>query len=889
MTRISRAFLLALAVCLVPCLGAAASSGSPPRLRLAEVQDVAPTAYALRLAVDPSLDHFTGSVTITISVKSAGDTIWLNQRSLKIADASSTQKGVHQKARVDAPIGEFFAMHFPRPLKAGTAQLELNFSGLISERDSAGIFRRQDNGNWYAFTQFESTDARQATPSFDEPSYKTPWKLTLEVPESASAVANSNIASQSVAHGKRTVVFNPTQPLPSYLLAFAVGPFEYVDGGVAGVNHTPVRIITPKGRAAEAAYAASVSATILGLDEAYYGFPYAFGKSDQIAIPNVTGFGAMENPGLVTYQHTLILSNPSSDRIVRQRAYASVAAHELAHQWTGDLVTMTWWDDTWLNEAFATWREQDLLAAWKPEWHSRLEDLQGKFNAENQDSLVSARRIRQPIESSNDIANAFDGITYVKGAAVIRMFQGWIGDSQFQKAMQEYMRRYAFKTASAPEFLATVDDVTGRPIARSFKTFLDQPGVPLLSVDVSCKEDGAKLTVSQERFLPTGSQGKLDQLWEVPVCVRYGGADWSARECHLLTEPTGEFPLAAKSCPSWLQANDNASGYYHVRYPQALEDALTDPRSKVALSESERLDLIGNAQALASGGKGSLGAALHLAETLHDDPNPPIVEALLDVVSYPRTHLINDELRPRYEHFISVNFGPRARALGWTPKPGESEDDQVLRARLVRDVATLGADAELAGQARELTDRWFADPKAIDPNLLGSVLRTAAYYGDAALMQRFLDAYVNTKNAQTKARLMEAMTGFRDRAAIELGMQTVLHDPIPFAESNRLLFAGQADPATRAMALAFTKANYEAIVARMPNSGEFTFGAQLPYVGNSYCDAQSRDELNAFFGPKAAHFNGAPRRLAQILETIDLCIARQDQQVTQLREFLTKY
>src|SRR5262249_29468304 len=271
-----------------------------------------------------------------------------------------------------------------------------------------------------------------------------------------SAVSNTTISSDREEGAQRTVVFAETKPLPSYLVAFAIGPFEYVDAGRAGSKQVPVRIVVPKGRSAEAKYAAEVSATILTRLEDYFGIPYPYDKADQVSVPVTVGFGAMENAGMVTYGQTTLLSDPASDTLDRQMGYAATAAHELAHQWFGDLVTTAWWDDIWLNEAFATWMEKKLIAEWKPECNTRVSHVYDRLGPMGSDSLVSARQIRQPIESTGDINDAFDNITYQKGAAVIGMFENWMGEAEFRAGVQKYLKQYTFKTTTSKEFLVAL-------------------------------------------------------------------------------------------------------------------------------------------------------------------------------------------------------------------------------------------------------------------------------------------------------------------------------------------------------------------------------------------------------------------------------------------------
>ena len=301
-----------------------------------------------------------------------------------------------------------------------------------------------------------------------------------------------------------------------------------------------MRIVVPKGRSAEAKYAAEVTPQILTRLEEYFGIPYPYDKADQVSVPVTFGFGAMENAGMVTYGQTLILAEPSSDGIARQREYASVAAHELAHQWFGDLVTTSWWNDIWLNEAFATWMEQKLLAEWKPEWNSRIGDVNTKLEAEDQDSLISARQIRQPIESKGDIGAAFDSITYLKGAAVIGMFENWMGSTEFRAGVQRYLDTYAFRTATAGNFLDSLS-AGGKNVTAAFSTFLNQPGVPMVSVALACN-GGAKLHLEQKRSLPIGSEGLAAQQWSIPLCVRYGSEGGTARCGFLHVQAIGEEP-----------------------------------------------------------------------------------------------------------------------------------------------------------------------------------------------------------------------------------------------------------------------------------------------------------------------------------------------------------
>jgi alanyl aminopeptidase len=887
MSRLPFALIFSLTSLAVLSLHAADTA---PKTRLAEVEDVQPTRYGVDLVLDPAKATFTGSIVIRLNVRKPLKTLWLNQEKIHIKSAILSSQGIERLAAIIPGGDDFVGLGFAEAVPAGQASVTIQYTGEVISNNSAAIFHQQENGDWYLFTQFEPTDARGAFPCFDEPSYKTPWQLTLHVPTGATAISNTPIASESSQGALHTYVFKETKPLPSYLVAFGVGPFDYVNAGAAGVNKVPVRIVVPKGEADQAKYAAEVTATILTRLEEYFGIPYPYEKADQVALPNTAGFGAMENVGMVTYEQNIILADPKTDRISRQRNYATTAAHELAHQWFGDLVTTAWWDDIWLNEAFATWMERKLIAEWKPEWHTRVADVSDKLRAEDEDSLISARKIRQPILTKDDINNAFDDITYQKGASVIGMFENWMGPEEFRKGVQSYLRQYSFKATTAAEFLDSLSTSSKRDVTKPFSTFLNQAGVPMVSVALECAGGKPSLKVDQTRYLPTGSKGSDDRTWQIPLCVRYGTGVEGRSQCTLLTQPSQTVALeGAQGCPAWVQANDNALGYYRVDYKGGLLAALTTGDVLKRLTGPERSDLMGNAAALAGGGKLPAADALALVGTFHDDPERNVVQAALGLALEPVGTLVPESLMPNYRRFLLKNFQARARELGWTPKPGESDDTRLLRPSIVRAVATWGGERMLADEARTKAAQWLDNHNAVDPNLVASVLQTAAFYGDLSLYHRFLDQLKKTQDRQVRQILVTAMASFRDPAAIEAGMNAVADGQVPFMEGDRLLFAGQNQEATRKLPLQFLEKHYDQIVAKMPTGGGFDFGSVLPSVGASYCDVRSRDQLKQFLGPKVDKFVGAPRALDQTIEAIDLCIASKAIQAPSVAAFLEKY
>ena len=873
--------------CLAFLLLAACAAAEPPKLRLGD--DVRPVRYRLDLTVIPQQDTFTGTIEIDLQVRKATDVIWLNARDLTIDRAQLTAGGRTLAVKVQTSGTEFAGFAAASAIPAGPAQLRIEYHGAFNKVGSDGLFKLRDGGEWYVYSQFESIDARKAFPCFDEPNFKTPWQLTLHVNKPDAAVSNTPVQSETgEPGGHKKILFGETKPLPSYLVALGVGPFDFVDAGKAGKNHTPLRMIAPKGKAAQAEYAAQVTGPLLAELEDYFGVPYPYEKLDILSVPLFGG--AMENAGLITCVQTLMLRDPAQDSIDRQRTYALVVAHEMAHQWFGDLVTTAWWDDIWLNEAFASWMDSKIVHHWKPEWNTVIDEQNTRLGAMGGDGLVSARKIRQPIESNDDIANAFDGITYSKGEAVIGMFENWMGEDAFRRGVQRYIRQYAWRNATAGDFLDSLSSAGGQPVGRAFSTFLDQAGVPLVSVRLSCgAAGGATLHLSQKRALPLGSTGSTRQTWQVPVCVRYGDGDATHRECTLLTEASMDWKLAeARSCPAFVEANADGKGYYRTRYEGDLLDKLL-AAGGARLSAAERVAALGDVDALTGMGEIKSGDALALAFAFAGDPVRQVVDSAIGIVAGVHDNMVPTELRPNYARFIDRAFGARARQLGWKAKAGEDAETRLLRSSIVPLVALWGVDGSLAAEARQLAAQWLADRTAVDPDIAGPLLNAAARTGDEAFFKQLLAELSRTEDRQQRGLILGAMGSFSDPHIARAALELVLKPDFDLREANALFLGPAGVPETRFLPFEFVKANYEAIVAKVPAGSTFGLGVSLPFVGANFCDEKSGEELSAFFGPKVDRFAGTRRNLAQVLEGIRICTAYKAAQQDSVAEFLKKY
>jgi cytosol alanyl aminopeptidase len=867
--------------------GLCLQASEAPRFRLGD--SAAPERYQVELTLSPAEETFSGTVDIQVNLRQPQSTIWLNATNITVEQAT-----VNAVAAQPVTEGtDFLGLKMDQPAGPGAARIHIAYTGHISHKSSDGLFLNKAGQDRYIFSQFEPTSARLAFPCFDEPGFKTPWQLTLHVPQNDQAFSNTPVLSETPGPaGIKTVVFRETRPLPSYLVALAVGPLEIVEAGKAGRNHIPVRIIAPRGRAEGARYAAQVSAEILTRLEDYFGIPYPYEKLDNVAMPLIYGFGAMENAGLITYAQTLILAKPGEESADFRRRYASVAAHEMAHQWFGDLVTLSWWNDVWLNEAFATWMEQKLVAEWKPEWQTRVSDVFATERAMRDDALVSARKIRQPVLSPDDIGNAFDSITYEKGAAVIRMFETWVRSENFRKGVQLYLKKHAFGNATSAEFLADVSQGAGQDIAPAFDTFLDQAGVPLLSVTLKCGAAPA-LAVTQKRYLPLGSPGNSEVLWQIPVCVSYGEGTHRGRACALVKQASQEVPLRSLqslqtgACPSWVAANPE-QGYYRVVYPTVLLDRLLAGQGE-HLDLAERVGLLSDVSALVGGGELPGGAALKLVPEFSKDASRYVVEGTIDIVDNIGEHLAPDDLRPNFERFVRQAYGAWARELGWVPKPDEDDNTRLLRPRLLQVDARKGADKPLVEEARRLAERWLEDPRSLVPEMIAPVLNTAAQYGDRTLFDRFYAAAKKETEPRGRRRLLTAMGQFRDPAIAQAALNVLLSGEFDARESMELLLGPRRYPETRDLAFEFVKRHIDELEKILPRGVGADAAARLPMVAQSFCSAEKRAEVEQFFGPRIAQYTGGPRNLAQTLESIAVCSAEKKAQEPSVAEFLRAY
>jgi alanyl aminopeptidase len=585
------------------------ASSSSPGFRLPD--SVVPLKYQVVLSIDPNKDSFEGTVFIEVNLLKPTSTIWLNGKDLDFEFVQLSQGDVLRGATAKAVTKELIQIDVSGQPLSGVWGIYFTYRGRIDDKAVLGVFRRKVDGFWYVYTTFTPIEARRAFPCFDEPRFKTPWEISIKVPQGQQVFSNAPEASENAASdGQRMVHFGVTQPLPAELVAFAVGPFDVLEGQSAG-HGTPVRVITPKGRSAEGRAAADATVAVLPRLETYTGIPYAFGKMDHLALADAA-FGAVENPGLIVYLAREMLMLPGTETFSRTRALRLLEAHEIGHQWFGDLVTQASWADVWLSEGFATWVSEKIMDQEEPPERAHIGLIEARERIMQIDGSRRTRPVRAEPDNREGTRDIYNRIVYDKGGSVLLMLEGWLGEDKVRDGVRSYLNEHRFGNASTGDLEADLKRSSGVDPAAVMHSFLDEPGLPRVSVQVECGPT-ARLRIRQ-----TGASA-------IPVCYRGAGV---GRTCTVLEGPSRDVDLPkGSSCPAWIEPNAGGTGYYRTTWSAAQLAALT----LKDLLPAERLTLAFDLRAQATDRPAARGSLAKLAA----DPEPEIARAAQDGLEPP--------------------------------------------------------------------------------------------------------------------------------------------------------------------------------------------------------------------------------------------------------------
>jgi len=853
---------------------------APPAAAQRLPDGVTPSHYDLSFDVDLANARFTGTETIRVDLAQPTRTIVVNAADLTFREVTIESGSTKQTAAVAvSPASQTATFTVPRPLAAGAAQVHVTYGGILNDK-LRGFYLSTENGRRFAVTQFEATDARRAFPGFDEPAFKATFDISLTIDAGDSAVSNGTVVSDTPAAGgaKHVVTFSTTPKMSSYLVAMAVGRFACIEGRA---ENTPIRVCGTEGKQEMGRTALDMAGQILTFYNTYFDIKYPYGKLDMLAVPDFAA-GAMENTAAIFYRERDLLVDSKDASLAVRKRIATVVAHEMAHQWFGDLVTMRWWDDIWLNEGFANWMESRPLAAIRPDWNIAVDEAEDNQGALSLDSLKTTHPVHAPVDTPAQIDEAFDSITYGKGAAVLRMVENYLGPDAFRKGVNAYLKSHAYGSATSQDFWTAMTEASGKSVDRILPTFINQPGAPLLDVSMSCINGRSTIEISQQRFFidPAGAAApgaRSSERWQIPVCIK-AGAD-GAGGCDLIADNKQTLSLG-NTCVPWAFANAGAQGYYRTAYSPEMLRALA-PRIQEALTPPERLSLAGDEWALVRAGRHSAADYLTLARGFATEQTDGVLSDVVARLEFIDEYLTAPDTRPQFQRLVRGLFTPLFQEIGFASTAVDSDERRALRATLIYTLGATGEDPQVAATARTALDRALGGGPSLDSTLARAIINVAARHGDAALFDTILSSAERSTSGDEKYRYLYALAQFTDPALVDRALAYSRTPKLRRQDTAGFLARLLNEEAARPRTWAFMKAHWTELEPKVAIfGGDTTVTTAL----GSFCDAAARDDIAAFF---AAHpLPSATRTLTQTLERIDNCIALRAAQTQTVAEFL---
>ncbi|GAV56952.1 Peptidase_M1 domain-containing protein/DUF3358 domain-containing protein [Cephalotus follicularis] len=833
-----------------------------------------PNRYDIRLKPDLSACTFGGSVSILLHIVADTRFIVLNAADLSIDSGSvsftpqNSSKAL-QPSKVElVEEDEILVLEFLETLPMGMGVLAILFEGILNDK-MKGFYRStfEDNGvkKNMAVTQFEPADARRCFPCWDEPACKAKFKITLDVPSNLVALSNMPIMEEKVDGHLKTVSYQESPIMSTYLVAVVVGLFDYLEDHTS--DGIKVRVYCQVGKASQGKFALYVAVKTLELYKEYFAVPYSLPKLDMIAIPDFAA-GAMENYGLVTYRETALLYDEQHSAAANKQRVATVVAHELAHQWFGNLVTMEWWTHLWLNEGFATWVSYLATDSLFPEWKIWTQFLDECTEGLRLDGLAESHPIEVEINHAGEIDEIFDAISYIKGASLIRMLQSYLGAEPFQRSLASYIKKYACSNAKTEDLWSALEEGSGEPVNKLMNSWTKQQGYPVVSVKVKDQ----KLEFDQSRFLSSGAQG--DGQWIVPITLCCGSYD--AHKNFLLQKETELFDIKeflgypiAEDKSSWIKLNVDQTGFYRVKYDEELAARLRYAIQMKCISATDRFGILDDSFALCMARQLSLTSLLTLMSAYREEEEYTVLSNLMTISR--KVARVAADASPELLDYIKQSFinlfQHTAEKLGWDPKQGESHLNAMLRGEILTALAVFGHDSTI----NEATRRFHSFLDDRSTTLLPPDIRKTAY---VAVMQNvsssnrlgyesLLRVYRETDQSQEKARILSSLASSHDTSVILEALNFLLSSEV---RSQDAVFGLSVSVEGRETAWMWLKDNWDHI-SKTWGSG-FLITHFVSQIVSPFASFEKAMEIQEFFASRTTP--SVARTLKQSLERVNI-------------------
>ncbi len=833
---------------------------------------VVPTHYTLKLTPDMKTATFSGVETIDVNIKQPTNSITLNAAEIRFQSVAVYPNGPRQTAAVSLdPQKQLATFTFPNQLRAGNATLSIHYTGILNN-ELRGFYLAKGDDHEYAVTQFEPTDARRAFPCFDEPAFKAAFDITLVVSTGDTAISNSPIVSDTPGPGagKHTLQFGITPQMSTYLVAFLIGDFECTAGSSDGVS---IRVCAPPDKVALTSYALGVAKYMLHYYDNYFGIHYPLKKLDLIAIPNFEA-GAMENFGAITFRETDLLLNPKTASIGAKEDVAIDVAHEMSHQWFGDLVTMNWWDNIWLNEGFATWMENKAVALMHPEWDIPQLVAADKEGTLDYDAMPTTHAIRAQANTPAQINQMFDNISYYKAGDVLFTVENYLGPETFRKGVHAYLIAHEYGNADAQDFWNAQTAVSHKPVNKIMDSLVAQPGVPILTFGTPAN---GTVSVAQRRFyLNPDIKAGLNQKWVLPVCFK---TDAGGQDCQLLTPSKTSLKVPAAQL---FFANAGAKGYYRSAYtPGVYRDLVA--HVETGLAPPERISLSGDEWASVRAGMATVGDYLDLVAALKADPNAEVIANVMEGLSTIEEQLAaTPEEKAGLEAWLRRTFSPAYAKLP-PPSAGDSPNMRELRAHLFAILGYYGKDPAIIAQANTIAGEYLANPASVDPTLGQTALAIAARNGNAALFDKLQSIYETSTNPQFQIGALRMLAEFENPTLAERSLNYAVSGQVRNQDTAIQLAIALEIPAERDLAWKFIQTHWEQVNAKLTVS----MGEDLVAATGGFCSVEARDQVQSFF---ATHpVPASSLSLKHAVEQIGGCVELRSLQEPNLKRWLAAH
>ncbi|MGA2534561.1 MAG: M1 family metallopeptidase [Terracidiphilus sp.] len=839
---------------------------------------VRPEHYSLLLTPDLKGAKFTGVETIDVTLSEPASAITVNSAEIAFQSVTVKANGKEQAATAsEDKEKEQTTFTVPSQLPAGKATISIHYTGILNN-ELRGFYLSKTAKRNYAVTQFESTDARRAFPSFDEPAFKATFDISLVIDSGDTAISNGPIVSDTPGpgDGKHTLKFLTTPKMSTYLVAFLVGDFQCTEGESDGVK---IRGCATPDKVDLTAFSVEIAKYVLHYYNSYFGIPYPLKKLDLIGLPDFEA-GAMENFGAITYRETDMLLDPKTASLDAQKNVALVVAHEMAHQWFGDLVTMQWWDNIWLNEGFATWMENKPVAAMHPEWDIDqlvANDEYGQRTQSDQegtmdlDAQPTTHAIRATANTREEIEQMFDGISYGKAGAVLLSVENYVGPETFRKGVHNYLAAHLYANATAEDFWNAQTATSHKPVDKIMESLVAQPGEPLLTFG---EPANGSVSVSQKRFfLSPAAEPNPQQKWTIPVCLKTGK---DKQDCEVLSP--GDSSLAVPGTALFF-ANAGGKGYYRSAYPASVYSDLV-AHVESGLTPTERISLTGDEWAQVRANKAAVGDFLDLVAALKGDSSAVVVTNATNSFNaiYAQIAATSQE-RSALDAWLSRTFAPKYEKLG-PPSKNDSPNTASLRATLFKELGRYAKDPAILAQAREISAKYLADPASVDGTLARIALDVAARNGDTALFDLFQKTAETSTNPDLEEGALRMLAEFEDPALAQRSLEYAISGKVRNQDALfQVSFAMEKD-ATRDIAWKFIQSHWEAIHSLLTPE----LGFYLVTSAGEFCSADARDDVKSFFTEHKVP--DTDRALKHALESIDNCTELRKLQEPNLQKWI---